>query len=72
MKIIPRQGKHGRWFWQLVEADGKHICMSAITGGGGFGSKAETIREAKRVFGGAVEIEGEYGPEYAGQRDFSD
>ena len=67
-KIHVRQGKRGRWRWQLKDGD-KHIAMSGIRG---FGSQEEAARAAKRAMGSAVEIDGEYGPEYAGERDFAD
>ena len=62
------QGKRGRWRWSLRDG-GKHIAQSGIRG---FGSQEEAADAAKRAMGAAVEIDGEYGPEYAGERDFAD
>ena len=67
-RIHISQGKRGRWRWQLKDG-GRHICMSGIRG---FETAEEARRAAKRAFGQTVEIDGEYGPEYAGERDFSD
>ena len=57
LKLHARQGKRGRWRWQLKDGD-KHIAMSGIRG---FATQDEARDAAKRVFGQAVEIDGEYG-----------
>lgn len=67
-KIHVIQGKRHRWRWQLKDGD-RHIAMSGIRG---FATEEEARNAAKRAFGEAVEIDGEYGEEYAGARDFSD
>lgn len=65
---LEQNDKTERWMWQLMDGE-KHICMSGIRG---FETMEDARDAAKIAFSQPVEIEGEYGTEYAGEREFSD
>lgn len=68
LKLVVRRGKLGRWRYFLLK-DGKHRAMCGVWG---YGSLEDARSAAVRDFSESVEIDGEYGPMYAGGRDFSD
>ena len=69
LRLITEQNdENGRWMWKLVDGD-RHVCMSDIHGHAG---QEEAREAAKRAFSQPVTIDGVYGEEFAGERDFSD
>ena len=60
--------ENARWMWKLMDGD-RFICISDIHG---FETEQKAREGAKRALSLSVEVDGDYGPEYAGERDFSD